>query len=359
MTFTSLKSIVRCNKIFYAPNIRGGGGKTLLASLLKQDDTSILWIIDKSFKHERLPERVIFINNNFERIILELLFAILLKREQKLLSFSSIGPLFCTRAAVIIFFQNTLILKPNKDQKFLLNLKAKLKNKLFYLTKSKKNYYICQTAEVEKLLTSSGVRCDKVFIFPFYDRGLQKKTKIEYQKCSSDGMRFIYATSKHSHKNFSRLLDAMIILEKEYSRKILLFITIQKTDVEERDCMFYNDILKSKNIIFTGQLNQHDLVDYYGHSQVLAYPSLEESFGLPLLEAISHNLSVVSSNLPYVHSLIRPTAVFDPLCAQNIAFSINNLLKAVDLNGEIPIASLKGNIKSAKEFLEMAYAIEV
>ena len=78
--------------------------------------------------------------------------------------------------------------------------------------------------------------------------------------------------------------------------------------------------LKSKglNIINLGQLKIDDLKDVYMESEYLIYPSLNESFGLPLIEAVNYGCKVIAADLPYVHEIICPSSVFDPNDAESV-----------------------------------------
>jgi glycosyltransferase involved in cell wall biosynthesis len=45
-------------------------------------------------------------------------------------------------------------------------------------------------------------------------------------------------------------------------------------------------------------------------SDMLVFPSLCESFGLPLVEAISVNKPIVAADLPYAHEVAKDCAVY-------------------------------------------------
>ena len=65
----------------------------------------------------------------------------------------------------------------------------------------------------------------------------------------------------------------------------------------------------------------------YNSCEFAIYPSLVESFGLPLIEATNHGCKVISSDLPYVHEIIEPSLTFNPYSAESISSSI---LKAIE-----------------------------
>jgi glycosyltransferase involved in cell wall biosynthesis len=62
---------------------------------------------------------------------------------------------------------------------------------------------------------------------------------------------------------------------------------------------------------------------------VAVFPSLEESFGLPLAEAITAGCPLAASDLPYARDVADRAAVyFDPLDPGSIAMCVTNLIEA-------------------------------
>ena len=78
---------------------------------------------------------------------------------------------------------------------------------------------------------------------------------------------------------------------------------------------------------FHGTLNRDRVNELYNTSKFAIYPSLVESFGLPLIEATNHGCKVISSDLPYVHEIIKPSLTFNPYSIDSIS---NAILKAIN-----------------------------
>jgi len=76
-------------------------------------------------------------------------------------------------------------------------------------------------------------------------------------------------------------------------------------------------------------------LDLYKHSTALIYPSLFESYGLPLIEAGQYNLPVLASELDYVRDILDPVETFDPKSAKSIARSVKRFLKIDDEKTDI------------------------
>ncbi len=78
---------------------------------------------------------------------------------------------------------------------------------------------------------------------------------------------------------------------------------------------------------FIGTVTEKELVVLYQNATVFAYPSLEEGFGLPPLEAMSHGTPVIVSDAPVLVEVSGPGALvvsrFDPM---DLARALTNLL---------------------------------
>jgi len=73
-----------------------------------------------------------------------------------------------------------------------------------------------------------------------------------------------------------------------------------------------------KHLRFLGHVGDLTLAVLYHYAELLAYPSLDEGFGLPILEAFYHGVPVLSSDLPVIKEvagnaahLVNPESVED------------------------------------------------
>ncbi len=81
------------------------------------------------------------------------------------------------------------------------------------------------------------------------------------------------------------------------------------------------------DITFTGFVPEETLKWYYEHAKAYVFPSLNEGFGLPGLEAMTHGCPVVSSNascLPEVHG--DAAHYFDPENVDEMAQKIDEVI---------------------------------
>lgn len=61
----------------------------------------------------------------------------------------------------------------------------------------------------------------------------------------------------------------------------------------------------SKNFYFTGEISREEVLGYLAQADIFALPSLDEAFGVSILEAISKNVPVVAMNHSGVSDIIR------------------------------------------------------
>ena len=84
---------------------------------------------------------------------------------------------------------------------------------------------------------------------------------------------------------------------------------------------------KGLKIINLGWLPQSEVLLQYQSCRSLIFPSLRESFGLPLLEASKLNIPILASELDYVYDVCEPEQTFDPSSPQSIARAVTRFLK--------------------------------
>jgi glycosyltransferase involved in cell wall biosynthesis len=80
------------------------------------------------------------------------------------------------------------------------------------------------------------------------------------------------------------------------------------------------------NITNLGEVSKSAITKLYAESNALIFPSLLESFGLPLIEARQVGLPILAAELDYVRDLIDPEETFDPNSARSMARAVRRFL---------------------------------
>jgi len=312
--------------IIYAPGIYSGGGLIILNHIIdKVKDNKLILILDEKFILEsklKLVPRIFTIKKSFfHRIYHELKLSLFYNTSDHLICLSNIPPLFGFRGRLTVFQQNALILDNSLWDLFPLKLRLKffLQSRLLKFLKGSVNNYLVQTDLMSHLLKNTlgisdelGRNC-VVSTLNFSD--------IDFPAVSHPiapkKFDFIYVADGQPHKNHSKLVEALILLKME-GLNISLALTIDETSTIYNSLIF-KALKYDLSIIFLGNLSRQEIFFAYHESSCLIYPSLIESFGLPLLEAASVSLPIIASELDYVYEVVTPTHTFDPYSASSIA----------------------------------------
>lgn len=146
-----------------------------------------------------------------------------------------------------------------------------------------------------------------------------------------------YIGNAHPHKNVEGLIKAFSVLRKRYQYLTLV--------LSGHDHFFWERIKidhRDKNIIFTGYITDQELAAFYKSAKAYVFPSFEEGFGIPLLEAMSCNCAVISSNKGSLPEVAGDAAVyFDPTNIEDMVDKISQVLDNDKLRKQLIEKGLK------------------
>lgn len=136
--------------------------------------------------------------------------------------------------------------------------------------------------------------------------------------------RVLYVGSARAYKNL-RVLTEVAELARQRGQDWQFHLTTS------RDLAVENP-----NIVFHGHLSTEALSALYESADVLVMPSLVETVGLPLLEAMQHRCPVVAADRPYAREICgRAALYFDPLSPESLYEVIRALLADVTLQEQL------------------------
>ena len=164
-------------------------------------------------------------------------------------------------------------------------------------------HFVVQIPSIKKaFLKKFNVEKGKVHVIP-PEIPTVTSDEVNYMTFEDNKVHFIYPATLFVYKNHGILLQALQILRKEDNdifRNIKIHLTIKKEDLNS-----YKNLHEIEEAIsFEGTIPFPKLMAYYKSMNALLFPSYIESFGLPLLEAASTGISIIASNLPYVHDVV-------------------------------------------------------
>ena len=149
-----------------------------------------------------------------------------------------------------------------------------------------------------------------------------KPLKIDVKK------KFIlYVGSRAGYKNFENLIRAYNFndkINKDYDLIVFGGERITTTKINEYKKKYH----KIDNIKFI-QSNDRVLKFLYKKASLFVYPSLQEGFGIPPLEAIFNNCPVACSNIPVLKEILGNSCFyFNPNDIKNINYSLHKILNS-------------------------------
>jgi glycosyltransferase involved in cell wall biosynthesis len=131
-----------------------------------------------------------------------------------------------------------------------------------------------------------------------------------------------FPASPAPHKNHDVLLRAFQSL-LERGRRASLLLTIRADDLD-LDSISPNT---RANVHFLGTLSHADARAVLCMSDVMVFPSLMESFGLPLIEALDAGIPVAAPDLPYAREVLGDAGkYFTPTDATDLAAALEMLI---------------------------------
>jgi len=171
---------------------------------------------------------------------------------------------------------------------------------------------------------------------------------------------FILAVSDiYVQKNFGPLLLAVDTLRKKHPG-VLLKIAGRKLDQGYYESLqqIITDRGMGDNVSFLGSVTQEELATLYRTCRFFVFPSLVESFGNPLVEAMASGAPIATSNTAAMPEVVGPAALlFDPANVSEMAGVLDRLYEDEPLREDLSERSLKRAqsfswSKTAKETLD-------
>ena len=142
--------------------------------------------------------------------------------------------------------------------------------------------------------------------------------------------RFLLAVSEVlEHKNLQRLVEAYANLLQDLGQNLDLVIagTITSSTLRNSLEASLSDRGLSHRVKFTGVVTPKEMATLYRQAELLVFPSLVETFGLPLIEAMVSGLPVVASHTTAIPEICGDAArYFDPLDVSAMTQAMKNVL---------------------------------
>jgi glycosyltransferase involved in cell wall biosynthesis len=155
----------------------------------------------------------------------------------------------------------------------------------------------------------------------------QPSVTSELSKFKFDSMknkkkcRFFFPTSDFVYKNYKVIIEAVKILNENHIGGFEVILTLSP---EEHD--------EIANINYIGKITRTDVYKIMTES-VLVFPSIIESYGLPLIEGMMIGCPIIAADLEYAHETsdgYKNIVFFDSNSPHNLAEKMENMIKNND-----------------------------
>lgn len=320
--------------------INNSGGKILLDYLiqeLEQSGKSVFYLLDK-----RVEGKISYLDGTKNEVLL--MDASLIRRHKfysknkhrftSVLCFGDLPPSLKLNAKVYTYFHQQLYIKFPKDTPFKDKILFTLKrNVLRYLFKYN-DYWMLQTSIIkDNFQKKFKIDNEKLLLFPFYPP-MDKTNEVSKVKNS-----YVFVSNAPPHKNHIRLINAFCAFYDKHKTGEL------KLTIDENFPHLLELIKEKKALNYPlnniGFVDRSDLSAVYQAAEYLIFPSLAESFGLGIVEAIENNCKVIGADLPYMYAACEPSITFNPFDEKSITEALE---KSLSENIKPSISKISNNI---------------
>lgn len=156
------------------------------------------------------------------------------------------------------------------------------------------------------------------------------------KKFNVEAQAYIIAVATlNKHKNVISLVKAFETLSDKYP-DIKLLLVGPKGNSEI--------LTTNKNVIFTGYVQDEEIVSLYQNSLMSVFPSLYEGFGIPILEAQASKTPLICSDIPVFKEVAGEGALFCEPTPEKIAIRIEEIINTPNIKEQLVSKGLE-NIK--------------
>lgn len=233
---------------------------------------------------------------------------------RSVLCFGNIPPYIKLDVPVHTYMHNVSLLKIPKDYSFKGKVLSYLKRCILLHYSKNTTDWIVQTPNTASLVKAVFNRSDqKVLEYPFYyiPNALSEKSY-------SDRTDYVFIGDYTNAKGHEYIVEAWTLLHR-----MGIDLTLHLTVSDPVFCRWIEAAqAEGVKIVNHGLIPFDRVIRLYKLSKATVYPSLNESLGLGVIEAMAAGCDVIGSDLPYLHCLCEPSATFAPSSPQAIVEAV-------------------------------------
>jgi glycosyltransferase involved in cell wall biosynthesis len=194
-------------------------------------------------------------------------------------------------------------------------------------------------ATTRDLIEKFPVEAHKFITIPL---GVNKAKFENYSDCIQEYPYILFVGTLEPRKNLRRLIAAFALTTNliPYDIKLVIVGGSGWGEVHPNDIAIELGI--RDRVIVLGYVSEARLDNLYKYAMFLAMPSIYEGFGLPVLEAMSYGLPILTSNISSMPEIAGDAALLvDPNDINSIAGGLIKLVIDQELRYSLSIAGIK------------------
>lgn len=150
----------------------------------------------------------------------------------------------------------------------------------------------------------------------------------------------MHSSAFDARKNFQGLIRAYAGLSRSLRSQyqLVLVCKLDNSGRNELNILASNVGLSSGDMVLTGFVSDEDLIALYSACHLFVFPSFQEGFGLPALEAMCCGTPTIGSNATSIPEVIgRDDALFDPKSVVEMTSLISRSLRDIDFYNSLKV----------------------
>ncbi len=204
---------------------------------------------------------------------------------------------------------------------------------------SRNTYVIVQQDWIRnKISDLCKIPIQKIIVsYPEFDINSTEDYDGKYKK-----NQFFYNAFPREFKNFEVICEATNILSSEYFEKsdFDVFLTIDGSE-NNYSKNIVEKYKANSHLHFIGLISREQCEEYYRNSETLIFPSLLETWGLPISEFKLYKKKMIMADLPYAHEAANGAekgCFFNPYKPEQLAKIMKSIIieKDEDLFNKVP-----------------------
>jgi glycosyltransferase involved in cell wall biosynthesis len=190
----------------------------------------------------------------------------------------------------------------------------------------------------------------------------QEEKEILTAYCLLNTEYFIFIGAVHPRKNVLGLLKAFELFKTNFSTNYMLLIIGRKAWMNEELEQFLNQMKFKDSVVWLSNVDRKEALHLMQNAFALVYPSFFEGFGIPIVEAMSLGVPVITSttsSMPEIAEnaavLVNPNSIDKIANAMYLLIEDKTLRDGLIIKGKLQAQNFDWN-SSAKKVVEAIYS---